>query len=122
MASLAWISELKEGDPVIIWTWGWAKYGYIETTVQKITPKGFVRAHNTLFYPNNGFARGDSGMRLLNPKDPDVQKSVDTYKKSCFITQVIRKMRNTSDIPYEQAVEIDRILSEKAEDEIDEKM
>lgn len=67
--SKEWLSELKEGDPVVVRVYSWSEIEYIETNVQKITAKGFIRVRDILFYPKNGFARGYSEYMLMNPND-----------------------------------------------------
>ena len=52
---MSWLKELKPGDKVIIT--GVTNSAYLGT-VNKITPKGFIKVGRTLFNPETGIAKG----------------------------------------------------------------
>lgn len=106
-----WLSELKEGDKVVINSWNYTYNSYEEEVVQKITPKGFIKVNDILFNPNSGYSRS-SGSRLLNPNDNDTKEKLENYKKSRLIRSVLNKMCNVRDLTFEQAVKINEILKE----------
>ena len=106
-----WLSELKEGDKVVIYSWGFSYNSYKEEVVQKITPKGFIKVNDILFKPDSGYSRS-GGSCLLNPNDNDTKEKLENYKKSIFIRSVLNKTWNVRDLTYEQAIKIYEILNE----------
>ena len=80
MPNKEWLSSLKAGDKVVVCTWRWTNTRYIEATVEKVTPKGFIKVDGTLYYPKNGYARG-GGSEILCPDDEDVRKNSNSIKK-----------------------------------------
>lgn len=110
MQNNKWLSELKEGDKVVVTRWGMIHNSYSEGTVQKITPKGFIKVNDILFKPNNGVSR--SGEFGLLPNDDNNKEKLELYKKSSFIRSVLKKMCNVGDLTFEQAVKINEILNE----------
>lgn len=111
MQNNKWLSELKEGDKVVINSWCFPYNSYMEEVVQKITPKGFIKVNDILFKPNSGYSRSGES-RLLNPNDNDTKEKLENYKKSSFIRSVLKKMCNVGDLTFEQAVKINEILNE----------
>lgn len=110
--SKEWLSKLKEGDRVVVYSWGWANSSYKESVVEKITPKGFIKVNGSLFNPNDGYRRGDGGACLQNPNDNEVMERVKKYQEDSFIRKILVDMWETRKITYEQAIEIDRILGD----------
>ena len=110
--SKEWLSKLKEGDRVVVYSWGWANSSYKESVVEKITPKGFIKVNGSLFNPNDGYRRGDGGACLQNPNDNEVMERVKKYQEDSFIRTILVDMWETRKITYEQAIEIDRILGD----------
>lgn len=106
-----WLSELKEGDKVVINSWSYTYNSYTEEVVQKITPKGFIKVNDILFDPNSGYSRSGRSC-LLNPNDNDTKEKLENYKKSRFIISVLKKMCNVRDLTFEQAIKIYEILNE----------
>lgn len=110
--SKEWLSKLKEGDRVVVYSWGWANSSYEESVVEKITPKGFIKVNGSLFNPNDGYRRGESGACLYDPNEDDVMERVKKYQEDSFIRKILVDMWETRKITYEQAIEIDRILGD----------
>ena len=113
--SKKWLSQLKEGDMVVLHSWSAGYSCYIEETVQKVTPKGFIKVNGSLFNPNDGMARSRgswSGSCLMDANDESVKEQVKKYRMECYVGRVLRKIRNIPDLTYEQAIEIDRILGD----------
>lgn len=106
-----WLSELKEGDKVVVNSWCFSYNSYMEEVVQKITPKGFIKVNDILFNPDSGYSRS-SGSRLLNPNDNDTKEKLENCKKSIFIRSVLNKIWSIRDLTYEQAIKIYEILNE----------
>lgn len=111
--SKEWLSQLKEGDKVVVYSYGWGNSSYNERVVEKITPKGFIKVNGSLFNPNDGYRRGDGGACLQNPNDNEVMEKVKKYRKDMFISKILRDMWETRCLTYEQAIEIDRILGDE---------
>lgn len=107
-----WLSKLKEGDRVVVYSWGWANSSYEESVVEKITPKGFIKVNGSLFNPNDGYSRGDGGACLKDPNNDKVIEKVNEHRKNMFIHKILVDMWETRKITYEQAIEIDRILGD----------
>lgn len=111
--SKEWISKLKKGDMVIVHSWSAGYSCYTEETVQKVTPKGFIKVNGSLFNQNDGMARGRgswSGSCLMDSNDESAKEQVKKYRMECYVGRVLRKIRNIPNLTYEQAIEIDRIL------------
>ena len=112
MPNKEWLSSLKAGDKVVVCIWRWTSTSYREKIVEKITPKGFIKVDDTLYYPKDGYARG-GGSKILCPDDEDVRKKLESYQKESFVKNVLYKMRNVSIITLDQAIRINRILNEE---------
>lgn len=102
------LKTLKAGDRVIRHSWSWMNNSYFETTVKRVTPKGFFNVDGFLFYPDGRCRSG--GQQLLDPNDPENRKALSRYRKEQTIRDAIRKMQNCRNLQYEQAVQILKIL------------
>ena len=109
--SKEWLSKLKEGDTVVVHSCNWTGSHWGVAKIQKITQKGFIRAHDILFKPEDGYSRG-GGSCLLDPNDEEVKKSVSKYRNDCFIRMVLKQMWSAKELTYEQAIEKVRILGD----------
>lgn len=116
MENKEWLSSLKLGDKVVVCSWSWSySLRYNESTVEKITPKGFIKVNGLLYNPNNGYLRGSGGSKLLCPDDKETKEKVKDYKRDCFVKSVLYSMRNVVNITFDQAVKIKDILGEVQE-------
>ena len=98
--------DLKVGDKVVV-VGNWSKS---IKTVERITPKGAIRVNGTL-YDEYGYQKGgDIWQRtsIFKATKEDVRK----IKENDFIRETIREMKLVSNLTYEQAVEIRKILGE----------
>lgn len=105
-----WLKQLKVGDKVIYHAWGFYSY-YSLSSVEKITPTGFIRVDGVLFRPDDGHSR-NGGARILNPDDEKSMNEFKSFQKECFVNSMMKKIRNTNinDVTYDQAVEIAKIM------------
>ena len=79
-------------------------------TIEKITPKGFLKVGNSLFY-TNGIERS-SGWYTAHIR-PATQEQIEKIEKKQLVKAVLRKLHNLKDIDYEKAVLIENILKEQ---------
>lgn len=101
--------QLKPGDYVFV------SHRNVRTLkkVESITPKGFIRVAGTL-YTKDGRQRGGDTWSRSNIY-PASDEEIEKYKKSRFVTDVVRKLSNISSLTYEQAVVINNMLFDKKE-------
>ena len=102
-----WIKELKAGDLVFVTN----RHGTSLRQVEKITPKGFVKVGNSLFNPETGVERGTDPWCVTHIKQATAE-AVESFKRNALISSTLKVMQGLrrSDITYEQAVEIRKIL------------
>lgn len=102
-------SKLKKGDIVIVSRNGikWL------ASIDKITPKGFVKVNGCYYYPDGTMRSKDIWNRsILLPCTKEEKKN---FYKASFICKVVGIMRRvtTSRLDYEKAVKIYKILIDK---------
>lgn len=102
--------NLKTGDSVVICFWSWCGRSYRKTTVQRITPKGFINVDGVL-YRSDGYARS-GGSCLMDAADPDVVEKLEKYEETLVIQSAIKKMHSCNSISYAKANKILEILEE----------
>lgn len=103
--------NLKAGDAVFVC----GRFGRSLCRVEKITPKGFIKVAGTL-YTKAGFQRGSDGWDFTSIR-PASAEEIEQYRKEKFIADVVKKLRFVSNLQYEQAVAINRILFEEGKDD-----
>lgn len=110
MNSKEFLKKLKPGDMVIVHTSRLFYKSNEVTSVQKITPKGFIKVNNVLFNSDTGAARGDWEQTLLEATPAAVQE----IKERAYIKNAIEKIHNINELTYKQAVEIMAIIEPEA--------
>lgn len=105
-----WLKRLKVGDEVIYHAWGLGSH-YALAKVERITPTGFIRVNGTLFKPDTGYAI-NCGACIRDPNEDKAMEALKEYNKAVFVSKTMRRIRNTnmSNVTYEQAVEIVKIM------------
>lgn len=98
--------NLKVGDSVFVNS----AYGLALCKVEKITPKGFIKVAGNL-YTKDGLQRGSGGWYYTSIR-PASDEEIKAFRKEKFVHDVIKKLRSVTNIQYEQAVAINRILFE----------
>ena len=104
-----WAKNLKAGDKVIVTT---NLKGERISTVQGITPKGFIRVDGMLFY-TNGSQRTNSW--YFSHIEEYTEEKAEQMRQKLVISNALSKMRNYNSnyLDYEMAVKILEILSQK---------
>lgn len=100
-------SKLKVGDTVMVINRFRLSLNYIEN----ITNGGNIRVNGTLYDKNTGRSKGgDSWGRssISVPTPEEIAKIVEAD----YIKTTLRKLNNLSELSYEQAIGIMKILSE----------
>ena len=103
--------NLKVGDSVFVC----GRFGRSLNQLEKITPKGFIKVAGTL-YTKEGFQRGSDGWDFTSIH-PASAEEIEEFRKLKFVADVIKKLRFVSELQYEQAVAINRILFEERKDD-----
>lgn len=104
------LKKLKPGDTVIVHYSHFCYKSDTITTVQKITPKGFIKAADVLFNPETGAARGDWSLTLSEATPAAVRE----IKERVYVKNAIEKIHNIRELTYKQAVEIMAIIEPEA--------
>lgn len=109
-----WLRQLKVGDEVIYHSWGFGD-PYILLKVDKITPTGFIRVNETLFRPNDGYARSGCAC-ILDPNNQESAQRLKEYNNHVFVYKTMQKLgaTNADNVTYDQAVEIAKIMGWEA--------
>lgn len=102
--------NLKVGDNVFVNN----AYGLALRKVEKITPKGFIKVDGNL-YTKDGVMRG-SGWNWSAIR-PASDEEIAEFRKKKFVADVVQKLRSVSNLQYEQAVAINKILFEVGKDD-----
>lgn len=110
MNSKEFLKKLKSGDTVIVHTSHLFYKSDRVTTVQKITPKGFIKVNDVLYNPDTGVARGDWDQMLLEATPAAVQE----IKERVYVKNAIEKIHNINKLTYKQAVDIMAIIEPEA--------
>lgn len=103
-----WLKTLKVGDKVIYQYYGGYKVSTRVEEVTAITPKGFIKVNDVLFYPETGKARGDYYCCITEYTEQEAQR----IKVSETIQKAFKAIRNTKKMNYNQAVQILEILGD----------
>lgn len=75
-----WLKELKAGDKVVIQKCHFSGNSYKLAKVERITPKGFIRAGDNLYSPEDGRARGAySGLYLLDYNNEQTKEKLNNF-------------------------------------------
>lgn len=100
--------NFKVGDKVLLYN----QYRRKITTVEKITPKGFVKVDGVLFN-SNGTERGGNtyGSYLIEPITGEREQEL---RREFFISNTKKKLKefDFNNITYEQACKIALLLNE----------
>lgn len=96
--------NLKVGDKVFVCS----RFGKKLATVDKITPNGFVKVNDRLFYPSGTERSGDNWNRSY--LIPATEETIEDFKKKLFIQRCIKDCHNLKELTYAQAVAIEKIL------------
>lgn len=105
-----WLKLLKQGDDVIVRYYSWSYDRFEIEKVEKITPSGFIKVAGALYRSDDGRSRGNSGSCLLDINDNDNKERFKKYKQDAYAKCVLRKLRDTKCITYEQAIKINEIM------------
>lgn len=101
------LRNAKVGDKVILST----RFNDDKiVTIDKITPKGFLKVGSSLFY-TNGIERA-SGWYTAHIR-PATQEQIEKIEKKQFVKAVLNKLHNLKDITYEKAVLVMKLLKEQ---------
>lgn len=97
----------KAGDKVFVHT-NWGKRRL--STIEKITPKGFIKVDGALF-TKAGFQRGGGPWHFCNisPASPE---EIETYEKEVFVADVVSRLHSISTLDYEKAVLFHKLLND----------
>ncbi len=100
--------NFKEGDKVLLYN----QYRRKITTVEKITPKGFVKVDGVLFN-SNGTERGGNIYGLCRI-EPITDEREQELRKEFFVSNTKKKLKefDFNNITYEQACKIALLLNE----------
>jgi hypothetical protein len=100
--------NFKEGDKVLLYN----QYRRKITTVEKITPKGFVKVDGILFN-SNGTERGGDIYGLYHI-EPITDEREQELRREFLISNTKKRLKefNFSNITYEQACKIALLLNE----------
>ena len=102
------LSNVKVGDKVILSS----RFNDDRiATVEKITPKGFIKIGNSLFY-QDGRERS-SGWYTSHIKLA-TEKEIEEIERKTFCKKVLRELHDLKEITYDQAVKVMEILKEKS--------
>ncbi len=88
-----WLKQLKPGDEVVYsYNRGFGSSENIRK-VDKITPKGFIKVGDVLFYPDTGYSRGDYGCSIYKPTEAIKKRIYETaiIKKSSVFVRFVKK-------------------------------
>lgn len=99
------LKKLLTGDKVIVCIDRGFYSQNIIATVDKITPKGYIRVGDMLFDPDTGVARG--GVDYLLEATPEAMQEI---KKRYYVNMTIKKMHTINKLTYKQALGIMAIL------------
>ena len=97
--------NLKVGDNVFVNS----AYGLALCKVEKITPKGFVKVAGKLYTKDGVMRGGEWNWSTIRPASDE---EIAEFRKKKFVADVVKKLRSVSNLQYEQAVAINRILFE----------
>lgn len=103
--------NLKVGDYVVVSRIGSRSLRQVEG----ITPKGFIKVDGTL-YRTDGFQRSRGDVWTSSSIYPASYPEIEQFKQERFVASVVRLLRSISNLRYEQAVAINRILEEGGAD------
>lgn len=106
--------NFKVGDKVLLYN----RHRRKITTVEKITPKGFIKVDGVLFN-SNGTERGGDAYESYRI-EPITDEREQELKRDFFVSNTKKKLKefNFNNITYEQACKIAILLNElKATDE-----
>lgn len=99
--------NVNVGDKVIVSSrFGGEKIG----TIEKITPKGFIKVNGILF-TDCGRERGGDAWSCSYIK-PATLEQIEQLNQKKYRRYVLNKLHSLQDIDYEKAVRIDEILNE----------
>ena len=102
------LKDLKAGDKVICCHWGHFNRQEYVTTVEKITPKGFIKVDGILFHSITGRARGENYYHLEQATDERIKEITE---KNYVKTTLYMMQNDIKDLTYEQAKAICEILN-----------
>ena len=104
-----WIENLKVGDLVFVRS----RLGISLKTVEKITPKGFIKVGSTLFNKDGRERGGDVWNKyFISEATPE---RIKEFQESRTIKRALQIMRSKSDITLEQAHKIIELLDHPTE-------
>ena len=75
--------------------------------VEAITPKGFIKVDGLLYNKDGRMRGGDTWSAYIYATTPEIMQKL---RENNFIKMVVKKMHETTDIDYIQALEISKIL------------
>lgn len=115
---MATLKDLKPGDSVLIsydMCIGWISYeNYREEKVERVTPSGLIVVCGSKFNPDSGCERVSKRRRrhITTIDDEEVLKWMNKLSMKIKVDRVLNHMRSldSSDLSYEQAVEIAKIM------------
>ena len=99
--------RLKVGDKVFVI----GRLGRSLKQVEKITPKGFIKVDGE-FYKKDGSQRGRGDPWYHTSIQPASAEEIEQFHKERFVAAVLRRLHSVTNLQYDQAVAINRILEE----------
>ena len=78
-------------------------------TVDKITPKGFIKVDGVLYNPNGSERTSD--MWNTTHIEPATDEAIEEFKKEIFVTNITKKLKEINTLTYEQAEKINEIFN-----------
>lgn len=78
-------------------------------TVNAITPKGFIKVDGELYKPN-GYKRTSDSWDTTRI-EPATDEAIEEFKKEIFVAIVMKKLKDITNITYEQAEELNKIFN-----------
>lgn len=102
--SKEWVKRLKVGDAVIVQTDSLDRV----MRVERITPTGRIVVGGTTFTPDGWLYGSGYWSASLCEATPE---AIDSIRKNKKITSVFKLIKDTKSITYEQAIEIEKILT-----------
>ncbi len=102
------LKNVKAGDEVILIAWGIGRSSKTIEKVVKITPKGFIKVGNFLYY-TNGRERGGSVWASSSIKLA-TKEEIEAIKKENYCRRALSHLHDLKQIDYDKAVKIMEIL------------
>ena len=105
------LKDIKAGDKVILEVGGWWRSKSVET-VEKITPKGYIKVRGELYDVNDDGTKASVRGNAPSWLYPYTEEEDRKISEARYISSVKRKMRDfDGELTIEQAKQIAEILN-----------